>query len=77
MGEGLDQKSRSINLFGQVNYKLSENWTSSTNLTSSHSFSNGFSPYFYLLPDNEVTNNPADGGKANYLVRADQSTGDS
>ncbi|MGV3508884.1 MAG: TonB-dependent receptor domain-containing protein [Sphingobacteriaceae bacterium] len=77
MGEGLNQKSRSINLFGQVNYKLSENWTSSTNITSSHSFSNGFSPYFYLLPDSAITKNPADVGNANYLARADQSTGDS
>lgn len=67
MGGGFDQKSRSINLFGQVNYKLSENWTSSTNLTSSHSFSNGFHPYFYLVPDAGV----------NKLARADQSTDNS
>ncbi|NEU07784.1 TonB-dependent receptor [Flavihumibacter sp. R14] len=77
MGEGLSQESRSANFFGQINYKLADNWTSSTNLTSSNSFSNGFSPYFYLIPDDVVTSNPADAGKANYLARADQSTGDS
>lgn len=77
MGDGLSQKSRSANFFGQINYKLSNNWTSSTNLTSSNSFSNGFSPYFYLVPDNEITGKLADAGKANYLARADQSTDDS
>jgi iron complex outermembrane recepter protein len=77
MGKGLSQSSRSTNFFGQVNYKLSGNWTSSTNFTSSNSYSNGFSPYFYLIPDNVVTENDADAGKANYLARADQSTGDS
>ena len=77
MGEGLSQQSRSANIFGQINYKLSDNWTSSTNITSSSSFSDGFSPYFYLIPDDVMTSNPADAGKANYLARADQSTGDS
>ncbi|QMU29144.1 TonB-dependent receptor [Adhaeribacter radiodurans] len=76
-GSGLSQKSRSTNLFGQVNYKISEHFTSSTNFTSSHSFSDGFGSYFYLMPDNLVTQNEADAGKANYLARADQSTGNS
>ncbi|KAA5541720.1 TonB-dependent receptor [Adhaeribacter rhizoryzae] len=76
-GSGLSHQSRSTNLFGQINYKLSESFTSSTNFTSSHSFSDGFSPYFYLVPDDVFTQNPADAGKANYLARADQSTGNS
>ncbi|PSR53095.1 TonB-dependent siderophore receptor [Adhaeribacter arboris] len=76
-GGGLTQKTRSTNFFGQVNYKISEHFTSSTNFTSSHSFSDGFGPYFYLVPDNVVTQNEADTGKANYIARADQSTGNS
>ncbi|MDQ3291835.1 MAG: TonB-dependent receptor [Bacteroidota bacterium] len=76
-GSGLTQNSRSTNFFGQVNYKISEHFTSSTNFTSSHSFSDGFGSYFYLVPDNVVTQNEADAGKANYIARADQSTGDS
>jgi iron complex outermembrane recepter protein len=77
MGGGLTQRSRSMNFFGQVNYKLTQNFTSSTNITSSHSYSDGHSPYFYLIPDNMITQKPEDAGKANYLARADQSTGNS
>lgn len=74
MGDGLTQQSRNTNFFGQVNYKISEHFTSSTNFASSKSFSNGYSPYFYLIPDTTVTHNPADLGKSNYVTRADQST---
>ncbi|RSK30237.1 TonB-dependent receptor [Hymenobacter metallilatus] len=63
-GEGLTQDSRSTNLFGQVQYRISPSITSTTYLTSSHSFSNGFGPYFYLQPNNR-------------LIRADQSTDNS
>jgi len=77
IGNGLEQKSRSTNFYGQVNYKISDSFTSSTNFSSSHSYSDGFGSYFYLVPDIMVTENPADAGKSNYLARADQSTGDS
>jgi len=73
-GDGLLNTSRSTNFFAQADYKFSEHFSSSTIFTSSHSFSNGYGPYFYLLPDNVVTGNAADAGKSNYLVRADQST---
>jgi iron complex outermembrane receptor protein len=68
LGPGLTQDSRSTNLFGQVRYQLSPSFTSTTYLTSSHSYSNGFGPYFYLVP-----------GAANpfnslAIARADQST---
>jgi iron complex outermembrane receptor protein len=66
-GSGLEQASRSTNLFGQVNYRLSPAFTSSTNLSASSSFSAGFGPYFYLQPT----------PTGNELVRADQSTADS
>ena len=67
MGSGLTQQSNSTNLFGQVNYRFSPAVTSSTNISSSHSYSDGFGPYFYLMPNN-------DAAKTNSLVRADQST---
>ena len=71
LGPGLEQTSRSTNLFGQVRYQLSPAFTSTTYLSSSHSYSNGFGPYFYLVPgaDNTV-------GSLS-LARADQSTDDS
>ena len=70
-GNGLTQDSRSTNLFGQVQYKLSPGFTSTTLLTTSHSYSNGFGPYFYLVPgaDNSVNSLS--------LARADQSTDNS
>ncbi|AUD02819.1 TonB-dependent receptor [Spirosoma pollinicola] len=67
MGSGLSQKSRSTNLFGQVNYRLSDKFTSSTNISSSRSYSNGIGPYFYIIPDGKTLG-------SNLLVRADQST---
>ncbi|NML66535.1 TonB-dependent receptor [Hymenobacter sp. RP-2-7] len=47
-GDGLWAKSRSVNLFGQVNYQLSPAWRSSTNYTYSSSYSDGGGVYFYL-----------------------------
>ena len=64
------QTSRNNNLFGQMNYKISEKWTSQTNFTSTHSFSDGPYAYFYLVPN---TNRPG----ADSMVRADQSTANS
>jgi iron complex outermembrane receptor protein len=67
-GPGLTQDSRSVNLFGQVQYRLSPSFTSTTYLTSSHSYSDGFGSYFFLTP--------AAGSPYNALSisRADQST---
>ncbi|QNH61986.1 TonB-dependent receptor [Hymenobacter sediminicola] len=67
-GSGLTQDSRSTNLFGQVQYRISPSFTSTTFLTSSHSFSNGFGPYFYLVPGADNTTGSLT------LARADQST---
>jgi iron complex outermembrane receptor protein len=69
-GPGLVQDSRSTNLFGQVQYRISPAFTSTTYLSTSHSFSNGFGPYFYLKPG-------PGGAASDTLVRADQSTGNS
>lgn len=74
IGDGVTQQSRSQNYFGQINYTIAKGLTSSTNITYGRSFSNGRGPYFFLVPDMEITQNPSDYGKANYLARADQST---
>ncbi|MBC3788346.1 TonB-dependent receptor [Spirosoma utsteinense] len=76
MGSGLSQKTRSTNLFGRVNYRISPQFTSSTYVTSSHSYSNGISPYFYLVP-NSVANPEPTAISGNFLARADQSTNNS
>ncbi|SMB85465.1 TonB-dependent siderophore receptor [Hymenobacter roseosalivarius DSM 11622] len=76
-GNGLEQTSRSTNFFGQVNYRLSSAFTSSTNFSASRSFSEGFGSYFYLVPDAVATNNPNAAPGGNFLARADQSTRDS
>jgi iron complex outermembrane receptor protein len=54
-GDDLTQTSRSTNFFGQVKYKISDQWTTSTNISSTNSFSNGFGPYFYLLPKDSIS----------------------
>ncbi|MFD1469975.1 TonB-dependent receptor domain-containing protein [Hymenobacter caeli] len=76
-GDGLTQQSHSTNFFGQVHYRLSPSFTSSTNLSTSRSYSNGFGPYFYLVPDAVATGDAAAPAGAHYLARADQSTGNS
>jgi len=67
-GPGLTQDSRSVNLFGQVQYRISPSFTSTTYLTSSRSYSEGFGPYFYLVP---AAANPFN---SLAIARADQST---
>lgn len=46
LGDGLYTTARVNNVFGQINYKINDNIKSSTNINNSHSFSNGFGPYF-------------------------------
>lgn len=43
--------SENINLFGAMNYKINEEWNFQTNISTTNSFSNGRSPYFYLVPN--------------------------
>ncbi|MGN7865755.1 TonB-dependent siderophore receptor [Chryseobacterium sp. 22458] len=70
MGEGLKTVGRARNIFGQVNYKINEHIKSSTNVSTSYSYSDGFNPYFYFAP------NPANSSEIG-VARADQSTKDS
>ena len=71
--EDLYQTSRNINFFGQMDYKISESWRSQTNLTVTNSYSDGPSPYFYLLANSAVTGDPNDIG-TDYISRNDQFT---
>lgn len=57
MGNDLTETSVSTNFYGEVKYKLSNSWTSRTNIAATHSYSDGFGPYFYLLPGDSVSRN--------------------
>ena len=46
--------STNLNFSGQMNYKMSDNWTSRTNITVANANANGPMPYFYLLPGNNM-----------------------
>ncbi len=72
----ISQISKSTNYFLQANYKISDQWTSQTSFTNTHSFSDGPYAYFYLIP-NSITTGDATATGADYLVRADQSTANS
>ena len=74
--DNITQFSRSTNYFAQANYKISDHFTSQTIFTSSNSFSNGASPYYYLVTDAVALNDPTAVGN-NYILRYDQSTSNS
>lgn len=76
VNEDLYQTARNTNIFGQMNYKISGQWQSQTNVTVTNSYSDGPSPYFYLLADSFVTHNPNDIGNR-FISRNDQYTDDS
>ncbi|ASK31124.1 TonB-dependent receptor [Chryseobacterium sp. T16E-39] len=66
LGKDLNNTGRSINFFGQVNYKISNTIKSSTNISTSSSYSDGFMPYLYFSGDDPTK-----------MYRSDQSTRDS
>ncbi|TDO24966.1 TonB-dependent receptor [Pedobacter duraquae] len=76
-GSDLTQSSASNNFFGQMTYKLSDQWTSQTNYTSSYSYSNGRQPYYFLVPNYVALQNPNAAPGADFISRGDQSTADS
>lgn len=67
IGDGLRNVAKVRNLFGNVIYKINDNITSTSNVSSSYSNSSGFNPYFYLRPTS-ATNSTI------ILARADQTT---
>jgi iron complex outermembrane receptor protein len=48
----LAMNSSNMNFNGQINYKLSDNWISQTNISVVNTASHGPMPYFYLPPGN-------------------------
>jgi iron complex outermembrane receptor protein len=77
INEDVTQRSRSINYFAQANYKISDKLTSQTIFTSSNSFSNGASPYFYLVTDATALGRPGIPNTNSYVLTYDQSTANS
>ncbi|UKT63903.1 TonB-dependent receptor [Pedobacter mucosus] len=79
IGNGMKQKYKSTNFFGQANYKFNENWSSHTSVSTSYSFSNGRGSYFFLVPNksNPYLGTPNAAPGADFLSRADQSTDNS
>ncbi|HEY0177029.1 MAG TPA: TonB-dependent receptor, partial [Pedobacter sp.] len=75
--EDLTQFSRNANFFGQATYKISDQWTSSTNISLTNSFSNGFAPYFYVLSNSAGSKGAVTTPGSNYISRNDQSTSNS
>lgn len=70
----LTQFSRSANFFGQATYKISDQWTSSTNISLTNSYSNGFDPYYEIISDKDATAGKVTTPGSNYITRNDQST---
>ncbi|MBS7566538.1 TonB-dependent receptor [Mucilaginibacter sp. Bleaf8] len=77
VNDDITQRTRSSNYYAQVNYKISDKFTSQTLFSTSNSYSNGASPYFYLAADSVVAPQPGgvySQGQNNYILRYDQST---
>ncbi|SEG74203.1 TonB-dependent siderophore receptor [Sphingobacterium lactis] len=70
-GNGLTTKTKIHNIFGQGIYQINDHIKSSTHINHTYTHSNGFSPYFYLAPKGQFTQNPED--KDLGVARADQS----
>ncbi len=51
-GNNLATTSNNANFFGQINYKMSDNWKSQTSISSTNNSSNGYGAFFYLLAGN-------------------------
>lgn len=73
--------ARSSNYYAEAKYKFSDKLTSQTVISNTHSFSNGPSPYYYLITDETAValdpSKPNLPGNNNYIFRNDQSTADS
>ncbi|MGO3307424.1 MAG: carboxypeptidase-like regulatory domain-containing protein, partial [Sphingobacterium sp.] len=75
-GDGLDQDYRNLNLFGILDYEISPFIKSSTNISFSQNYSDGFGAYYYFVPNSVATGVESAAG-TDYVQRADQSTRDS
>jgi len=50
----LKKEGQNANVFAQMNYEISPNWKSQTNVSVTTSMSKGSSPYYYLIPAAKV-----------------------
>ena len=50
MSNDITINSGNANFFGQMDYIVSKDWKSQTNVSVTNSSSNGYQPYFYLMP---------------------------
>lgn len=50
----LTKQGQNANVFAQMNYEISPNWKSQTNVSVTTSMSKGSSPYYYLIPAAKV-----------------------
>lgn len=66
--DNLDQNTHSDNYYARVNYKISSQWTSQTDLSYSSSFSNGFYPYFYLIAKDTISRNDQSTKNSKYNI---------
>lgn len=57
MGSEFITNTKAANFFAQANYKISDNWTSQSILSSSSNKSGGPQTWFYLLGNNEMSRN--------------------
>jgi iron complex outermembrane receptor protein len=78
VNDDIRQKTRSVNYFAQMTYKLSDKFTSQTLFSSSNSYSDGSNPFYYLVTDQvakafdpSVTLTPSN---RSYIARYDQAT---
>jgi len=55
INEDLTATSRNANFFGSMNYKVSDQWNTQTVVSMTNSYSDGFGPYFYLLPGDSIS----------------------
>jgi iron complex outermembrane recepter protein len=74
--DDLSQQSANTNFFAQMHYKINDKWSTQTNVTVTNSYSDGPSPYFYLLSNAAATGNPTAIG-ADYISRNNQFTANS
>lgn len=51
ISNSLYNTSQNINVFGLMDYQINQNWKFQTNVSVTNSFSDGRTPYFYLLPN--------------------------
>ncbi|WP_454801449.1 TonB-dependent receptor domain-containing protein [Mucilaginibacter phyllosphaerae] len=53
-GNDVQKTGQNVNVFGQMDYKISSAWKSQTNFSVTTSMSKGSAPYFYLIPGSTV-----------------------